>query len=150
MKTLERKLDKSVWKVKKLNWSLSSGEEENIREYCSYVWCKLMVRVLYNLELQKSQKKWYPANSFRKARDSDIQLIQAACEKSKRFIHNKIRVWKIQKIYSQQSTYIIIQEDNTYWNANTQALVIQFWGGAIWTKIVLFFLRLRFFPLGFP
>ena len=88
LKTLERKLDRSF----------SSGKEENTREYCSCLW--LIVFALYNPELQKSQGKWYLANSSRRDRDSDIQLIQA-CEKSRRFIHNKVHVWKIQKIYSQ-------------------------------------------------
>ena len=72
-----------------------------------------MVCALYNPELQKSQGQWYPANSSSKAKESDIQLIAPeeakesdiqliqACEKSRRFIHNKVRVWKIQKIYSQ-------------------------------------------------
>ena len=52
------------------------------------------------LSSRRARGKWYLANSSRRARDSDIQLIQA-CEKSRRFIHNKVRVWKIQKIYSQ-------------------------------------------------
>ena len=84
-------------KVEKLDWFLLA--RKRIQE-CNVLafnwWCMLYII----LSSRRAWRKWYPANSSRRARDSDIQLIQA-CEKSRRFIHNKVRVWKIQKIYSQ-------------------------------------------------